>query len=1067
MIRTHSLFSVFFLVVLLMVTSIAMAEESEVRFDIESQELGTALSEFALQSGKEILFVEAQVSGKSAPSVSGDYEPTEALELLLADTSLDYKVSALDTILVSERGDSDSKNSSPAPILMAQMTPRQEQTTSSRSSEDQKEEPVDADNRSDWRLPEIIVIGESRNADIRRHEDDIQPYVVFDGREIQESFAPTVEAFLKTRLPMVSTQLTNAQESDNGFGNQSSIDLRGLGSDQTLILVNGRRMPSIYESRSFSQPDINGIPVSAIERIEVLPSTASGIYGGGATGGVINIVLRHDYSGLELGVQYEDAFDMDAARGRIDIAGGIGIENGKTNLSFSGSYAESDTLLVGERDFAANGRQLQLRNNPDAFFNPSSFGGGSSMPRGYTSNIRSRDGSDLVLDDGTPLNSPFTFVPVGYSGPSSDGGAALLANAGMYNLDLPNTMAAGANSSLLKEPTIWSAMLSIRRRFSENVEAFIDLSTFNNEARSNSVRPTTNTFLSADSPNNPFSTDIQVEFPVPGLDFPRISKSETDRALFGLVATLSPSWALQFDYGYSQHTRTSSLANTVFTSAGIAAFADGTLDVLRDTNAFPLDISPFLLPQPSNIGGPDETTLQNLTLRLGGLVGDWVGGQASVTAMLEYRMEDTGASFTDDINRDGVLSVLYTPPREQEVLSTYLESIIPLFSEKNARPGIQSLEFQASVRYDRYQTSTPADHFSNFNQLGSRNDTLPQVENVSKDLSSTDYTVGIKYSPIHGFALRSSFGTGFLPPNVGQLSPGSFTLSRFPFSDPQRGGTTALVGPVTLAFSGNPDLGPEESESSSIGIIVEPEAIAGLRFSADYTRIEKTNEIQTLSWQTFVDLEDELPGCVDRDPLEADAPPNFTAGPITAINCSLVNVASSRVEALDFQASYEIDEMQLGFLRLYLVATKNLEVSSQVLRTSERVDTVRFNEGPLEWRGNFGVDWVGDKWSVGWNGQYFDSYLIYTARDSDAAIDQKIRSQGSSVVPSQMYHDVFATYRFSSLNEIMKETEVTLGVQNLFNEHPPTIATVLAQGGYSTYGDPRLRSFSLQFRTAF
>src|SRR5690606_5082656 len=113
-----------------------------------------------------------------------------------------------------------------------------------------------------------------------------------------------------------------------------------LGAGQTLILVDGRRQPGFPSYGNSGQADLNGIPLAAIERIEVLPTTASGIYGGSATGGVVNVVLRRDYQGAEVSVKYEDSFRSDAPNHRVDLAAGFNLFDGKTNVLVAGSYME-------------------------------------------------------------------------------------------------------------------------------------------------------------------------------------------------------------------------------------------------------------------------------------------------------------------------------------------------------------------------------------------------------------------------------------------------------------------------------------------------------------------------------------------------------------------------------------------------------------------------------------------------------------------------------------------------------------------------------------------------------
>src|SRR5262249_35178148 len=146
-----------------------------------------------------------------------------------------------------------------------------------------------------------------------------QPYVVFAAEQIQQSQATTLNDFFKTRLPMNALQESQGQVNVDSGGSRSVINLRGLGENQTLVLVDGRRMPNFNnDNQGFGQGDLNGIPLAAIERIEVLPSTASGIYGGGATGGVVNVITRKNYSGGDISLAYGGSSRLDAENYRID-----------------------------------------------------------------------------------------------------------------------------------------------------------------------------------------------------------------------------------------------------------------------------------------------------------------------------------------------------------------------------------------------------------------------------------------------------------------------------------------------------------------------------------------------------------------------------------------------------------------------------------------------------------------------------------------------------------------------------------------------------------------------------
>ncbi|MGH7957692.1 MAG: TonB-dependent receptor, partial [Opitutaceae bacterium] len=123
------------------------------------------------------------------------------------------------------------------------------------------------------------------NMDIKRSRDDAQPYAIFERQAIEQSGATMLDDFLKNNVTMNNTGILNSQLVGQNTGSTSVVNLRGLGANQTLILIDGRRAASANNQGFPVQPDINGIPLAAIERIEVLPTTASGIYGGSATGG--------------------------------------------------------------------------------------------------------------------------------------------------------------------------------------------------------------------------------------------------------------------------------------------------------------------------------------------------------------------------------------------------------------------------------------------------------------------------------------------------------------------------------------------------------------------------------------------------------------------------------------------------------------------------------------------------------------------------------------------------------------------------------------------------------------
>ena len=342
------------LVVFVLIGS-AFADESAkadpTRFDIDEQPLKTALTEFARQSDREILFATDVVVDKQAPTVTGIYEPEDALNLLLADTGLEYSVTGSDTFLVNDQGGaSDSKNSRLTPVLLAQNQANQERMTRSRSEEGGTDNSAQGSARAVV-LEEIIVVG----TNIRGVENKSAPIISFDREAIAlTGFARTED--LVQSLPQNfgggASLDTGIYNSRNGTARTFSlggtgINLRGLGTDSTLVLLNGRRMAP---AGGGSFVDISQIPLSAVERIDVLPDGASAVYGSDAVGGVVNIVLRDDFEGAETRLRYgavTEGSKADFQFGQI-----FGLDWDKGNFLISYDYSSQDELMARDRDFA-------------------------------------------------------------------------------------------------------------------------------------------------------------------------------------------------------------------------------------------------------------------------------------------------------------------------------------------------------------------------------------------------------------------------------------------------------------------------------------------------------------------------------------------------------------------------------------------------------------------------------------------------------------------------------------------------------------------------------------------
>lgn len=290
-------------------------------YDLPAQPIATSLRAVALKAGVSIVADADIVAGKLAPSLSGRHSVEEAVTLLLRGSGLTW--SKVGTAIVVERGDQQPKTMGTAAT------------------------PGDSD---------IVVTGS------RIRGAAPASSVIVLGRDAARDAGKTTVADVVGSLPQ---NFGGGQNPGIGFnvpatsgadvGGGSGVNLRGLGSDATLTLLNGHRLPYNGPVQSV---DISAIPLGAIDRIEVVPDGASALFGSDAIAGVVNVILRRGFSGLEtsakLGTTTEGGYDVrqfDATVGRQWGSGGIVVAY---------QHADNSAIQSGQRDFAVGRPGLTL-----------------------------------------------------------------------------------------------------------------------------------------------------------------------------------------------------------------------------------------------------------------------------------------------------------------------------------------------------------------------------------------------------------------------------------------------------------------------------------------------------------------------------------------------------------------------------------------------------------------------------------------------------------------------------------------------------------------------------------
>jgi len=276
--------------------------DTKARFDIPAEDLGKALRDFAIQANCNLSYDPTSVQHLKAPALKGEFTVPDALSLILRGTHLHAVNINENTIQVLDSSSSttDLNAARPAAVMrLAYATPDAQAPTTAPTNQDVATAPASNNTGNDNKtsgLEEIVVTG----TNISGVENKTVPLLTFDRAAIDRSGFATLSDFV-TALPQNVKSSSNSPDgvlAGTGFGlgnveNSTAANLRGLGANSTLTLLNGHRVaPSAYGSGV----DLSLIPLEAVERIEVLTDGSSAVYGSDAVGGVINIILRKDFN---------------------------------------------------------------------------------------------------------------------------------------------------------------------------------------------------------------------------------------------------------------------------------------------------------------------------------------------------------------------------------------------------------------------------------------------------------------------------------------------------------------------------------------------------------------------------------------------------------------------------------------------------------------------------------------------------------------------------------------------------------------------------------------------------
>ncbi|WP_326498141.1 TonB-dependent receptor domain-containing protein [Acinetobacter thutiue] len=911
-------------------------------------------------------------------------------------------------------------------------------------------------------LPTIAVTAgkeevayKSGNMDIPRTENDVQAYTMITQEELERSGATTVTEAIAKLLPMA----TSTNNSSYFTATSSQINLRGLGASQTLVLINGRRSAGTGNrgtAESTQQPNLNNIPLAAIERIEVLPTSAAAIYGSGAVGGVINVILRKDYVGTDIDLRYADTTDNKQPVKSLNVVSGFSLEDGRTHVMLTASKKDQDGLLARERPYKNKERQNILKNNPDVIYGTTKDNKGNTVannpPPGNLTNIRTKDGSELMSGWGSSI----AHIPAGWDGNVNHLGQG-------YALGLGSGVTAwSGNSPILYDTDTESVGLSINRDFTDRLNVFLEAGYerekgwgYNDAPHGYGV-----VTVSKNSPHNPFGKDILVNYVLGADSFGAWSKdtfqTTQNKVATGFTFDLTPEWLLSADYAWSKSDIRQRYIRKGTTNPKAVQWnkdtASNSIDFIEDYTTKSTDLIQKYWHYTKN---NTQQTLNDMSIRATGPIAIWYAGDIQLATGIEHRRYES-EGFADHQYVDNPW--VKPTERKTQASSVYAEFNVPLISPEQNIPFAKSLEMQLATRYEDFKVSAKVPQYDSKadSTTGYKSNLLGYSDSGTAKFDAITPTIGFKFVPNDQVMFRASYSEGFVTPTVGQLAlPTIAENTSTSLKDPVTG---KMLGTDTDIISGgNPNITPEKSKSYNFGMVLTPEMIENLRLSVDYYQIKKTNNITSVAAQYILDNQGKYADRVKRD----------ANGNVESIDTASFNALGLKTKGIDTNLNYAFDSL-IGNTSLNLGYTYVKEYLQQDSVTSPITDFVSIGSSsadyPLKHRANASIYLQpNDTWGFGWAAQYYGAYIIKSA---SAILNQTGQNATELKIKDQIYHDVFAKAKLPlSKRNMVKAAEVGFGIQNLFNDY--TVDMSSSSGYISKYSDPRGRQYYLNLKFSF
>jgi iron complex outermembrane recepter protein len=789
----------------------------------------------------------------------------------------------------------------------------------------------------------------------------------------------------------------------------SQASLRGLGANRTLVLLNGRRLA--LNGTTGGAVDLNAIPLSAIERIEVLTDGASAIYGSDAVAGVINFILRKDYQGAEAAAYYGSPEHIGGWSERYSATAGFGdLATQKFNALVTADYQKLGAVRAADRPFADSAFR------PDLGVNKTS---GNTIPANV--NIPGHG----TQNPGAPAClPPFSFTTA--------------AQPTQCRFDYASVI------DILAPQEIWNVVGKGTWQITPDHQAFVEAlyADAKTTGRSSPSPISQATFLSGEpvllKPSSPFYPhSFAQQFGVDGqplniawrsLDFGArtvLDESKQSRVVAGLQG-VAWGWDYNGAVGYNENKFTEndvsgwfrgSLAQPIFNSGQIDFFHHLTPDMIAL-------LSPALIHQ-EVFGG--KTTTETADLHASSEIWQLPAGPLALAVGAEYRRETFEQHAPDFIVAGDVPGLGGSTPNLDQV-SRRVEA---LFAEVNI-PIVKTLEGNVAVRYD---------HYSDFG-------------------GTTNPKASLRWQPIKEVLIRGSWGTGFRAGTLPELfTPTTFGSTGSNHDDPVRCPVTHSSFDCATQFNsetgGNAALKPERSTQYTVGGLWEP--VTGSSIGLDYWHVQVKDVVGTLGEDVIFNNFDRSvgQGLIVRFPVDP-ATPNLP-GRIDFIVQTNQNIQKLQVEGIDIDLNLRFPKLDWGQFRAALHGTYLIKWEQADTDTGQLVDFAGQSTGGVATvQGSVGFPGSLPRWK-------HTASLYYDYGPWAATLTELYQSSYKDDTSTGIDRDVgaYTVWDISGAYTGFKNVTLSAGIKNLLDRNPPTSLQQQAfQVGYDpTYSDPRGRLF--------